>query len=49
MVNLLGQHVEYTLNMWTKPEFSDAKLHLIWERGDASQSKSWAFNIHERF
>ena len=28
MVNLLGQHVEYTLNMWTKPEFSDAKLHL---------------------
>lgn len=28
MVNLLGQHVEYTLNLWTKPEFSDAKLHL---------------------
>ena len=28
MVNLLGQHVEYTLNMCTKPEFSDAKLHL---------------------
>ena len=28
MVNLLGQHVEYTLNLWTKPEFSNAKLHL---------------------
>lgn len=28
MVNLLGQHVEYTLNLWRKPEFSDAKLHL---------------------
>lgn len=28
MVNLLGQHVEYTLNSWIQPEFSDAKLHL---------------------
>ena len=28
MVNLLGQHVEYTLNSWVKPEFSDAMLHL---------------------
>ncbi|MDE5976851.1 MAG: 5-(carboxyamino)imidazole ribonucleotide synthase [Turicibacter sp.] len=28
MVNLLGQHMEYTLKMWAKPEFSEAKLHL---------------------
>jgi len=28
MVNLLGQHVEYALNMWQKPEFAGAKLHL---------------------
>jgi len=28
MVNLLGQHVEYALDSWQKPEFSDAKLHL---------------------
>jgi len=28
MVNLLGQHVDYALKMWQKPEFSDAKMHL---------------------
>lgn len=28
MVNLLGQHVDYTLKMWTKPEFHQAKVHL---------------------
>ena len=28
MVNLLGQHVDYTLKQWVKPEFSDAKLHM---------------------
>ena len=28
MVNLLGQHVEYGLDMWQKSDFSDAKLHL---------------------
>lgn len=28
MVNLLGQHIDYALENWQKPEFSDAKLHL---------------------
>jgi len=28
MVNLLGQHVDYALEQWQKPEFSWAKLHL---------------------
>ena len=28
MVNLLGQHLDYALEMWKKPEFSTAKLHL---------------------
>jgi len=28
MVNLLGQHVDYALEMWQKPDFSDGKLHL---------------------
>lgn len=28
MLNLLGQHVDYALEMWKKPEFSEAKLHL---------------------
>ena len=28
MVNLLGQHVDYVLETWQKPEFSDGKLHL---------------------
>ena len=28
MVNLLGQHIEYALKMWQKPEFGWAKLHL---------------------
>ncbi|HAX72200.1 MAG TPA: 5-(carboxyamino)imidazole ribonucleotide synthase [Firmicutes bacterium] len=28
MVNLLGQHVEYTLEKWKQPAFSEAKLHL---------------------
>ena len=28
MINLLGQHVDYALEMWQKPEFSDGKLHL---------------------
>jgi len=28
MVNLLGQHVDYALEMWQKPEFGFAKLHL---------------------
>lgn len=28
MVNLLGQHVDYALKMWTKPEFHQAKVHL---------------------
>jgi len=28
MVNLLGQHVDYALEMWQKPEFADAKMHL---------------------
>lgn len=28
MVNLLGQHVDYALKMWTKPGFHEAKVHL---------------------
>ena len=28
MVNLLGQHVDYALKMWTTPEFHQAKVHL---------------------
>ena len=28
MVNLLGQHIDYVLETWQQPEFSDAKLHL---------------------
>lgn len=28
MVNLLGQHVDYALTMWTEPEFHEAKVHL---------------------
>lgn len=28
MVNLLGQHVDYALKMWTKPAFHEAKVHL---------------------
>jgi len=28
MVNLLGQHVDYALEAWQKPDFSDGKLHL---------------------
>jgi len=28
MVNLLGQHVNYAMTAWQKPEFSDAKMHL---------------------
>lgn len=28
MVNLLGQHVDYALKMWTEPEFHEAKVHL---------------------
>jgi len=28
MVNLLGQHVDYALEQWQKPEYSWAKLHL---------------------
>jgi len=28
MVNLLGQHLDYALSAWQKPEFSDGKLHL---------------------
>ena len=28
MVNLLGQHFDYALSAWQKPEFSDGKLHL---------------------
>jgi 5-(carboxyamino)imidazole ribonucleotide synthase len=28
MVNLLGQHVNYALDAWQKPEFCDGKLHL---------------------
>lgn len=28
MVNLLGQHVDYALELWQKPKFSDGSLHL---------------------
>lgn len=28
MVNLLGQHVDYALKMWTKSDFHEAKVHL---------------------
>lgn len=28
MVNLLGQHVDYALEMWTEPRFHEAKVHL---------------------
>jgi len=28
MVNLLGQHVEYALEMWQTPAYADGKLHL---------------------
>jgi len=28
MVNLLGQHVDYALEMWQTPALADAKLHL---------------------
>jgi len=28
MVNLLGQHVDYAMSAWQKPEFSDAKMHM---------------------
>ncbi|MCL2402761.1 MAG: 5-(carboxyamino)imidazole ribonucleotide synthase [Coriobacteriia bacterium] len=28
MVNLLGQHVDYTLEQWQRPEFANGNLHL---------------------